>query len=260
MAPKWDRAAHGDVRSEWDRFFRDAEMVVRRFGGEWRLCLCCGKWLNPGPCRDHIKKLKAWRDEESQYQILYWAAWSIHKRCKGREFDEVVAKLERICIQDALAIQNMHDAMNKCCEEMSIQWPPLRRLTSHRGFGRHGSLRLTSRRGFPFRKCDQCHRTFMALRGLGEDVPEHCQHCIQNYEIRVCICLCRVFPQADVCSRLMSFCSHPWYITGIVVTLRRFCFHQILSNVTDAGTVFDQLHKQDQLDRVLHCIMDLLVA
>ena len=58
----------------------------------------------------------------------------------------------------------------------------------------------------------------------------------------------------------MSFCSHPWYITGIVVTLRRFCFHQILSNVTVAGTVFDQLHKEDQRDRVLRGIMDFSMA
>ena len=99
------------------------------------------------------------------------------------------------------------------------------------------------------------------LRGLGENVPEHCQHCIQNYEVRVCICFRRVFPQADVCSALMSFLgSHPWYIIGIGVTLRRFGFHQILSNVTAAGTVFDQLHKQDQRDRVLHCIIDLVMA
>ena len=131
-----------------------------------------------------------------------------------------------------------------------LPWPP----------GRHGSLRLTSSRSFPLRECDQCHRTFMALRGCGEAVPEYCQHCIQNYEIRVCICLFRVSPQADVCRLLMSFCSHPWYITGIVVTLRRFCFHQILSNVTVAGTVFDQLHKEDQRDRVLRGIMDFSMA
>ena len=81
-----------------------------------------------------------------------------------------------------------------------------------------------------------------------------------RYTIRVCICLCRVFPQSDVCSLLLSFCSRPWYITGIVVTLRRFCFHQILSNVTVAGTVFDPLHKEDQLDRVLPCVLELLVA
>ena len=107
----------------------------------------------------------------------------------------------------------------------------------------------------------------MALRGLGEDVPEHCQHCIQNYEIRVCICLRRVSSFAGihnvntVYTQLISFFrSHPWYITGIVVTLRRFCFRQILSNVTAADTAFDQPHKEDQRDRVSRGIMDCSMA
>lgn len=71
-----------------------------------------------------MQKLAQWRDEESQYQILYCAAWSIHAKCKGREFDKVVAKLERICVHNDLPIQNMHDAMAKYCEETGIQWTP----------------------------------------------------------------------------------------------------------------------------------------
>ena len=60
----------------------------------------------------------------------------------------------------------------------------------------------------------------------------------------------------------MAVYIDPWYVTGIVYSLRRCCFHEILSSRHGFGSVFDKLTKEAQTFPVdpVDLVMDFLVV